>query len=119
MRDRINSCAQRKNGGLRLKKRQRGIPEDERRAAERANKVINAMQLPPGALFGTAHFEINGNREVIVDGCKGVLEYDETKVRINTGKMVTSFLGRRLTIKCLTSDSLIVEGFITSIEFIT
>ena len=66
-----------------------------------------------------AHFEMNSNREVSIEGCKGILQYDENIIRINTGKMVTSFLGRNLSIKCLTPDSLIVQGFITSIEFIT
>lgn len=99
-----------------MKKRCR-VPDDERLPAERMHKVSNALQLPASALSGAAHFQMNGNREVIVDGCRGVLEYDEKIIRINTGKMITCFQGRCLTIKCLTADSLIVEGFITSIEF--
>ncbi|MCI9273024.1 MAG: sporulation protein [Clostridiales bacterium] len=98
-------------------KRRCRVPDDERMPAQRMQKVTSALQLPASALSGAAHFEMNGNREVIVDGCRGVLEYDEHKIRINTGKMITCFQGRCLSIKCLTSDSLIVEGFITSIEF--
>lgn len=74
----------------------------------------------PGAMYmGTSHMEINGNREVVVDGCSGVLEYDSDVVRIKTGKQIVRFTGRGLNIKCLTADSLIVEGFLTGIEFIT
>lgn len=92
-------------------------PQGERLPAERIHKVTSSLQLPASALSGAAHFEMNGNREVIVDGCRGVLEYDENRIRIHAGKMVTCFQGRCLSIKCLTADSLIVEGFITSIEF--
>lgn len=92
--------------------------KSEKKAYNKAQDIINSMQIPQGAVFNTAHFEINGNTEVIVDGSKGILTYDENMIKVNTGKMVTTFLGRGLTIKCLTPDSLVVQGFITSIEFI-
>jgi sporulation protein YqfC len=63
------------------------------------------------------HMEINGNTEAVVDGCSGILEYDTDVVRIRTGKLIVRFEGRGLTIKCLTTDSLVVTGFITGIEF--
>jgi len=68
------------------------------------------MQMP-------THMEINGNNEVIVEGCNGVLEYDTDVVRIKTGKLIVRFSGRGLVIKCLTSDSLVVTGYLTGIEF--
>lgn len=63
------------------------------------------------------HMEINSNREAIVEGCSGVLEYDSDIVRVRTGKLTVKFQGRGLAIKCLTADSLVVTGFITGIEF--
>lgn len=86
---------------------------------ETLNKLEKVMQLPMGMISNSTHFEMNSNREVIVEGCRGVLEYDENIIRVNTGKMVTCFEGRCLTIRCLNSDSLIVEGFITCIRFST
>jgi len=74
-------------------------------------KLTSTMQMP-------THMEINGNQEVIVDGCSGVLEYDTQAVRIKTGKLIVRFTGRGLVIKCLTADSLVVTGFLTGIEFL-
>ena len=68
------------------------------------------MQMP-------THMEINGNNEVIVEGCNGVLEYGTDVVRIKAGKLIVRFSGRGLVIKCLTSDSLVVTGYLTGIEF--
>ena len=45
------------------------------------------------------------------------MEYDDTTVRLNMGNMIVRFLGRNLQIKGMTADSLVVEGFITSIEY--
>lgn len=73
-------------------------------------KLTAPMQMP-------SHMEINGNQEVIVDGCSGVLEYNTDVVRIKTGKLVVRFTGRGLVIKCLTADSLVVTGYLTGIEF--
>ncbi len=64
------------------------------------------------------HMEINGNREAVVDGCSGVLEYNSQTVRIVARGRTVRFTGRGLTIRCLTADALVVAGFITSIEFL-
>ncbi len=64
------------------------------------------------------HMEINGNTEAVVDGCKGVLEYDTDVIRIRTGRLTVRFTGRGLTIRCLTADALVVTGFLTGIEFL-
>lgn len=65
-----------------------------------------------------SHMEINGNREVTLEGCRGVMEYDSDVVRVRTAKGNVRFTGRGLVIKCLDADSLVVEGFITGIEFL-
>lgn len=83
------------------------------------HKIVNSTQLPLCSSLNFAHFEVNSNREVIIEGCKGILQYDENIIRINMGKMITAFCGRKLSVKCLNPDSLIIVGFITSIEFIT
>lgn len=64
------------------------------------------------------HMEINGNREAVVEGCSGVLEYNSQVVRVVTRGKTVRFTGRGLTIRSLTADALVVAGFITSIEFL-
>lgn len=84
----------------------------------KAKNIIDKSQLPTGAFINTPHFEMNSNKEVIIEGSSGVLEYDENLIRIKTGKFISQFIGRNLNIKCLTEDSLVIDGFITSIEFV-
>ena len=54
-----------------------------------------------------------------VEGCKGVLEYDEDMVKLNLGKMILQVRGRDLNIKGLTDDAAVLEGYFLSIEFLT
>ena len=77
------------------------------------------LRVPVGMVPGISHMEINGNREVVVEGCSGVLESVENTVRVKFGKLQVRFTGRGMSIKCLTADSLVVEGFLTGIEFMT
>ena len=62
--------------------------------------------------------ELNSNREATIDGCKGVLEYDENVVRLNTGQGQVRLTGRGLVIRTLSQNQAVVEGFILSIEFL-
>lgn len=70
------------------------------------------------ANLGNVHMEINGNREVILEGSRSVVEYGENSIKINTGKYIISFQGRGLHIKCMTDCDIVIHGFITSIEYI-
>ena len=71
-----------------------------------------------GVMLNPISIEIKGNREAVVEGCKSILHYDENIIKVNMNKMIVSFFGRNLEIKCLTTDSLVIKGFITSIEFL-
>ena len=78
------------------------------------NKDISVL----AANLSNVHMEVNGNREVILEGSRGVVEYRETSIKINTGKYIISFQGRGLHIKCMTDCDIVIHGFITSIEYI-
>lgn len=58
------------------------------------------------------------NREVIFEGCKGVVEYTDQSIKLNTGKFLVAFNGRSMHIKSMTETNIIIVGFITSIEYI-
>ena len=80
-------------------------------------EITKALELPPAIMANMAHIELSGNREAVVDGCKGVLEYDDGLIKLNTGGTSVSFLGNELTIRALTDEQAVIEGIILSIEF--
>lgn len=84
-----------------------------------AHKIQDLLDIPPSAMSGIPQIELAGNREAVVEGCQGILEYDENIVKLAAGKMSIKFTGRGLQIKVLTHDSAVVDGFISSIEFIS
>lgn len=78
------------------------------------NRLAN---LPPGVLYNAPHFEINDNKEVIVEGCKGILEYSENTVDLDTGKYISAFWGTNLKIQYIRPDALVIKGKICGVEF--
>ena len=84
----------------------------------RLEKAARKLELPSAVLANVTHMEFSGNTQVTVEGCGGILEYTGEVIRVKTGKMVTKFSGRNLHIRCLREDSLIVEGFVTAVEFL-
>ena len=66
----------------------------------------------------SVHIEINSNREAIIDGSSGILEYNECCIKISTGKMIVAFKGRGLFIRCMSDSSMVIEGYISSVEYV-
>ncbi len=104
-----------------MTRREREAEKKEQKEASRkgAAKLAKLLEFPETAIAGTAFVQMAGNREATIDGSQGVLEYSEECIRINAGKMVIKFAGRGLVLKCLTGETLVIEGFITQVEFIT
>ena len=83
------------------------------------SRFWNSESVPFKNMLSPVHLDIKSNREIVVEGCSGIEEYDENFVKIKVPKMAISFFGRNLEIKCMNVDSLVIEGFVTSIEFAT
>lgn len=75
-------------------------------------------KIPYVTQCSAVHCAISSNREAVFEGSRGVLEYNDQTIRINTSGFIVKFSGRGLSIRCLTESSMIIEGFITSIEYI-
>ena len=85
--------------------------------SKKIKNFISRNSVLPGIFSNPCHIEINSNEEIIVEGSKGVLGYDETSIHIDAGKMRLLFSGKKLMLKCSTSDYLIIRGEILSLEF--
>ncbi len=70
----------------------------------------------PNSHFETM-LEIISDREAVIEGCSGIIEYNDTTVSVNCRSMIITFGGFNFSIKALTADSVCVTGKITDINF--
>ena len=61
---------------------------------------------------------INDNREVIVENCNKILEYNDIFIKISTSTVTFQIWGNNLAIKNYEDKGLIIQGVISSVEFI-
>ena len=60
---------------------------------------------------------LKGNREVIIDGCYGIIEYSDCLISVNIGKSTLKIIGCDFSISDYSESNIIVKGIIKSIDF--
>ena len=53
----------------------------------------------------------------MIDGCQGIVEYNEEAIRLNITKGQLKIWGRGLQIACLAEEGMIVRGYIMGLEY--
>lgn len=86
-------------------------------AKKRDGTVNTGDGVPVPNLKTNAHIEFLGNREVAVEGCKGIIEYDQRVIKLNIGKYSVKFCGTDMYMKNMTDEYAVIIGNIFSMEF--
>lgn len=81
-------------------------------------KIAEEIGIPKTVVNGFNHIELFGNREAIVNECRGILEYSENRIKLNLGKFAVLFTGSNLCMKEYGSSYATVSGDIMTVEFV-
>lgn len=90
---------------------------EKKSALTGVEKLSMVLGMPSPALPKVAMIQLMGNRECLVEGCQGILEYGDNHIKLNIGTMVLTFQGEDLTLRALNDDGAVVEGLITNLNF--
>lgn len=63
------------------------------------------------------HIDLCSNREALIEGCAGIIEYNSSLVRINCKGLIIKITGTDLTIKADTAEQICVYGNILTLDF--
>ena len=66
---------------------------------------------------GGSVITLTGNRAAVIDGCDGIVDYDEAQVIFRTGRLTVRIAGQGLRLMRLTEHSASVEGLIVGVEY--
>lgn len=61
--------------------------------------------------------EIYSNRTAVVDGCKGVIEYYDSLIKLNIGCGTITFSGSNMHITSFDLGAAVITGRIESVEY--
>lgn len=84
---------------------------------EIAKKFTEELQLPESAVTNSFRIEFRGTADVVIEGCKGIIEYEEYCIALNLGKNIVRFFGADLEISSFFEEQAILKGTVLSMEY--
>ncbi|ADG83264.1 sporulation protein YqfC [Thermincola ferriacetica] len=88
--------------------------KDQRRRF--GQQFANFLDIPKDVLLDLPKIIMVGNFQVIIENHKGILEYTDTLVRINTSIGEYAITGTDLSLRSILPDEISVEGKIDDIK---
>lgn len=82
-----------------------------------AKKFAEEIQFPESAFCDSFTIEMHSNTNIMIDGCKGMVEYSDGLIAINLGSMVVRFLGDSLEISNFSEQQAVIKGTVMTVEF--
>ena len=82
----------------------------------RKRKIEEMFEMPKELLLNEPKITMIGFSQVLVENYKGILEYEEFFVKINTSIGVVAINGFNMNLEEMTTDDVLITGKIESID---
>lgn len=83
-----------------------------------AKKFAEEMQIPESAVRNIFRIEMRSQTNIEIEGCAGIIEYDETFISLNLCNCIMSISGMNLEITSFSEMQVLISGTITQLNFI-
>ncbi len=83
---------------------------------KKKRRFNDILEIPKEIYSNIPNFIITGFEEMIIENYKGILEYEEYFVRVNTYIGIVNIHGINLKLEKMTEDNIKINGKIESIE---
>ena len=80
------------------------------------SKIDRLLEMPQEVYTDTPKITITGFNEMIIENFKGILEYEDYYIRINTSLGIININGLELRLENMTNDDIKVNGKVESID---
>lgn len=76
-------------------------------------KIFRAMAIP----LNGVRLCVSDNIKAEIEGCTGIIIYDENEVKLSAGRLILRFVGSSLQITQYDNKLTVIEGFISSVSY--
>lgn len=80
-------------------------------------KMVSAMDLPKDVIQNASVITILGRNELCIENYRGIIEYTDALIRVQTRAGQIRIQGKRLRIQYYTNDEMKITGALSSLEF--
>jgi sporulation protein YqfC len=81
--------------------------------------LAGLLEIPQDIVLDLPRLTLLGNKQLLVENHRGIVEYSDFLVRINLSQGMVSIRGADLVLCNLQSEQLLLEGTIASVSFDT
>lgn len=81
------------------------------------NRMMEAANMPKDVVLGVPIVTLTGQIEVCIENYRGIIEYTDLLIRVQTKIGQIKITGKRLQMEYYTNDEMKVTGCVTSIEY--
>ena len=97
-----------------MKRNRRNAPEP---SASLREKMVTNLELPRDLMLGAAVLTVTGRKEALIANYKGILEYEDSFIRVQTKNCRIRISGAHLAIDYYTNEEMKITGFIDTIQY--
>ena len=97
-----------------MKRNRRIAPEP---SASLREKMVTNLELPKDLMLGAAVLTVTGRKEALIANYKGILEYEDSFIRVQTKNCRIRISGAHLAIDYYTNEEMKITGFIDTIQY--
>lgn len=88
-----------------------------KKASQFRENLVEYLELPKDLMLGDVLLSITGQREVLIENYKGILEYENHVIRIQTKDCRIKISGTHLVIAYYTNEEMKITGYIEAVEY--
>lgn len=92
------------------------MSENEKRFLMK-NQMTELTNAPKDVMLGMPIITCYGNQEMCIENYRGILEYTDQLIRVQTKHCQLRISGKRLQIEYYMNDEMKIIGFISALEF--
>lgn len=89
----------------------------KKRMDEIKSSLSELLELPKDIVLDLPKITMIGNLQVYIENHKGIIEYSNQRIRINTNIGIIRIIGKNMYIRTIVTEEVIIVGEIETFEF--
>ncbi len=81
------------------------------------SNIVESLELPMDIMYGAVIVTAMGRNQVLVENYKGIIEYTQEKIRLQTKTCQVTIQGKRLVVEYYTNEEMKITGCIQGILY--
>ena len=81
------------------------------------SNLVESLELPMDIMYGAVIITAMGRNQILVENYKGIIEYTQEKIRLQTKSFQVTIQGKRLIVEYYTNEEMKITGYIQGIIY--